>query len=106
MAISTLTGATEVRARVRPPRMPGSLSCGPLMRVRSGTRYFGAMGKMRSGLTRRTVLGATAALLPMRALAVDEGYDTPGRRLMALEKQLGLRINIAALDTGNGNSIF
>jgi len=76
------------------------------MRVRGGTRYFGAMGKMRSGLTRRAVLGATAALLPMRALAVDEGYDTPGRRLMALEKQLGLRINIAALDTGNGNSIF
>jgi beta-lactamase class A len=64
------------------------------------------MGKMRSGLTRRTVLGATAALLPMRVLAADESYDAAGRRLTTLEKQLGLHINIAALDTGNGNSIF
>ena len=45
-------------------------------------------------------------LLPMPALAADEGYDTAGRRLIALEKQLGLHINVAALDTGNGNSIF
>ncbi|HEY2837429.1 MAG TPA: serine hydrolase, partial [Rhizomicrobium sp.] len=70
------------------------------------TRYFGAMGEMRPELTRRTLLGATALLLPTRVLAADEGYDAAGRRLMALEKQLGLHINIAALDMGNGNSIF
>ena len=52
------------------------------------------------------MLGATALLLPTPSWAVDESYDTPGRRLMAMEKQLGLRINVAALDTGNGNSIF
>ena len=76
------------------------------MRVRGGTRYFGAMDEMKPGLTRRTLLGAAALLFPAPALAADEGYDVPGRRLMALEKQLGLCISIAALDTGSGNSIF
>ncbi|MGZ5927482.1 MAG: class A beta-lactamase [Rhizomicrobium sp.] len=64
------------------------------------------MSEIRPGLTRRAVLGAAGMLFPLPALAADEGYDTPGRRLIALEKQLGLRINVAALDTGNGNSIF
>lgn len=64
------------------------------------------MGEIRQGLTRRAVLGAAGMLFPVPALAADEGYDTPGRRLIALEKQLGLHINVAALDTGNGNSIF
>ena len=64
------------------------------------------MSSMGRGPTRRAVLGASALLLPLPALANDEGYDTPGRRLMAMERQLGLHINLAALDTGNGNSIF
>ena len=64
------------------------------------------MAEMTPGLTRRAMLGAAALLLPRPALAADESYDTPGRRLMAMEKQLGLHINVAALDTGNGNSIF
>src|SRR5215469_14781443 len=64
------------------------------------------MGETKSGLTRRALLGATALLLPLPASAIDESYDAPGSRLLAMEKQLGLRINIAALDMGNGNSIF
>src|SRR5215469_3555770 len=64
------------------------------------------MGETKSGLTRRALLGATALLLPAPALAIDESYDAPGARLLAMEKQLGLHINVAALDMGNGNSIF
>jgi beta-lactamase class A len=64
------------------------------------------MGESHLGLTRRAMLGATTLLLPTPLFAADENYDTPGRRLAAMEKQLGLRINVAALDTGNGNSIF
>jgi len=57
-------------------------------------------------LTRRSLLGASALLLPGAALAADAGYDTAGRRIAEMEKNLGLRIGVAALDTGNGNSIF
>ena len=64
------------------------------------------MGDRTPGLTRRALLGAAALLLPTPAGAADEAYDTPGRRFMAMEKQRGLRINVAALDTGSGNSIF
>ena len=64
------------------------------------------MGESISGLTRRAMLGASALLLPSPLLAADEGYDSPGTRFAAMEKQLGLRIGIAALDTGSGNSIF
>jgi beta-lactamase class A len=64
------------------------------------------MGETHSGLTRRAALGAAALMLPAPLLAADEGYDGPGHRFAAMEKQLGLRIGIAALDTGNGNSIF
>ena len=64
------------------------------------------MGETFSRLTRRAALGAAALILPAPLLAADEGYDGPGRRFAAMEKQLGLRIGIAALDTGNGNSIF
>lgn len=64
------------------------------------------MGHASPGMTRRAALGAAGLLLPMPALANDERYDTPGRRLAVMEKQLGLRIGVAALDTGNGNSIF
>ena len=64
------------------------------------------MGNSHPGLTRRALLGASALLFARPARAADEEYDTPGRRFMAMEKQLGLRINVAALDTGNGNSIF
>ena len=64
------------------------------------------MGETRPGLTRRAMLGAAGLLLSAPALAADESYDTAGRRLIALEKQLALRINVAALDTGSGNSIF
>lgn len=64
------------------------------------------MGESNSGLTRRTLLGASALLLPTPLLAADESYDSPGRRFAAMEKQLGLRIGLAALDTGSGNSIF
>src|ERR1700753_1732167 len=69
-------------------------------------RYFLVMGESHLGPTRRAILGASALLLPMPLFAADENYDTPGRRFAAMEKQLGLRINVAALDTGNGNSIF
>ena len=72
----------------------------------AGHKVFWRMGELKSGLTRRAILGATALLFPAPALAADESYDTPGRHLMALEKQLGLHINLAALDTGTGNSIF
>ncbi len=58
------------------------------------------------GPTRRAALGAAALLLPVPAFAIDEGYDAPGSGLAAMEKQLGLRIGLAALDTGSGNSIF
>ena len=64
------------------------------------------MGKSDFRLTRRSLLGATALLLPGAALAADDGYDTAGRRIAEMEKTLGLRIGVAALDTGNGNSIF
>ena len=64
------------------------------------------MGESISGLTRRAMLGASALLLPSPLLAADEGYDSPGTRFAAMEKQLGLRIGVAALDTGSGNSIF
>lgn len=64
------------------------------------------MSHANPGMTRRAALGAAALLLPIPALANDEGYDTPGRRMAVMEKQLGLRIGVAALDTGNGNSIF
>lgn len=64
------------------------------------------MGESNPGLTRRTLLGASALLLPTPLLAADESYDSPGRRFAAMEKQLGLRIGLAALDTGSGNSIF
>lgn len=57
-------------------------------------------------LTRRALLGASALLLPGTALAADAGYDVAGRRIAEMEKTLGLRIGVAALDTGNGNSIF
>src|SRR5579871_2373004 len=64
------------------------------------------MGDRTSGLTRRGVLGASALLLPRPVFAADESYDSAGRRLLAMERQLGLHINLAALDTANGNSIF
>ena len=64
------------------------------------------MGESILGLTRRTALAAAALLLPSSALAVDESYDTPGSRFAAMERQLGIRIGVAALDTGSGNSIF
>ena len=74
---------------------------------RDGARgILGHMGEAKTDLTRRAILGASALLFAAPALANDESYDAPGRRLLALEKQLGLRINLAALDTGNGNSIF
>ena len=64
------------------------------------------MGESKTGLTRRALLGAPALLLPTPLLAADEGYDAPGRRFAAMEKDLGLHIGVAALDTGSGNSIF
>jgi len=64
------------------------------------------MGESYFRLTRRSLLGASALLLPGAALAADAGYDVAGRRIAEMEKQLGLRIGVAALDTGNGNSIF
>jgi len=64
------------------------------------------MGESHFRLTRRSLLGASALLLPGAALAADAGYDVAGRRIAEMEKQLGLRIGVAALDTGNGNSIF
>jgi len=57
-------------------------------------------------LTRRSLLGASALLLPGTARAGEDRYDQPGRRIAEMEKTLGLRIGVAALDTGNGNSIF
>jgi beta-lactamase class A len=64
------------------------------------------MGESHIRLTRRSLLGASALLLPGAALAADGGYDSAGRRIAEMEKQRGLRIGVAALDTGNGNSIF
>lgn len=64
------------------------------------------MGESNFMLTRRSLLGASALLLPGAALAADGGYDAAGRRIAEMEKTLGLRIGVAALDTGNGNSIF
>lgn len=64
------------------------------------------MGESDFQLTRRFLLGASALLLPGAARAADDGYDTAGRRIAEMEKNLGLRIGVAALDTGNGNSIF
>ncbi len=64
------------------------------------------MGESDFRLTRRALLGASALLLPGAALAADGGYDVAGRRITEMEKDLGLRIGLAALDTGNGNSIF
>src|SRR5689334_805959 len=78
-----------------------------LMRARNGlSKVFLRMGQTRAGMTRRAVLGASALLLPVPGFAVDENYDSAGRKLLAMERQLGLHINLAALDTGNGNSIF
>jgi beta-lactamase class A len=57
-------------------------------------------------LTRRSLLGASALLLPGTAWAAEDRYDQPGRHIAEMEKKLGLRIGVAALDTGNGNSIF
>jgi len=57
-------------------------------------------------LTRRSLLAASALLLPGTARAAEDRYDQPGRRIAEMEKRLGLRIGVAALDTGNGNSIF
>ncbi len=64
------------------------------------------MGESHSGLTRRAALGAAALLFPTPLLAADQGYNAAGRRLAAMEKALGLRIGLAAVDTANGNSIF
>ncbi|MEP6831426.1 MAG: class A beta-lactamase [Rhizomicrobium sp.] len=64
------------------------------------------MGESNYRLTRRSILGASALLLPGAALAADDGYDVSGRRIADMEKRLGLRIGVAAMDTGNGNSIF
>jgi beta-lactamase class A len=64
------------------------------------------MGESDFRLTRRSLLGASALLLPGAARAADAGYDVAGRRIAEMEKNLGLRIGVAALDTGNGNSIF
>jgi beta-lactamase class A len=64
------------------------------------------MGELKTGLTRRALLGAPALLLPTPLPAADEGYDAPGRHFAAMEKELGLRIGVAAMDTGSGNSIF
>lgn len=64
------------------------------------------MGESNFMLTRRSLLGASALLLPGAAQAADGGYDAAGRRIAEMEKTLGLRIGVAALDTGNGNSIF
>jgi len=64
------------------------------------------MGESHIRLTRRSLLGASALLLPRAALAANAGYDAAGRRIAEMEKQRGLRIGVAALDTGNGNSIF
>jgi beta-lactamase class A len=57
-------------------------------------------------LTRRSLLGASVLLLPGAALAAEDRYDVAGRSIAEMEKRLGLRIGVAALDTGNGNSIF
>lgn len=64
------------------------------------------MNESTPRLSRRAALGAAALLLPAPAWATDEVYDGPGRRLAAMEKQLGLRIGLAAIDTASGNSIF
>ncbi len=64
------------------------------------------MGESNPVLTRRAMLSASALLLSTPLHAADGGYDAPGRRLAEMEKRLGLRIGIAALDTGSGNSIF
>jgi beta-lactamase class A len=64
------------------------------------------MNESNFKLTRRSLLGASALLLPGAALAAEERYDVSGRSIAEMEKRLGLRIGVAALDTGNGNSIF
>jgi len=64
------------------------------------------MGESHLKLTRRSLLGASALLLPGAARAAEDRYDPSGRRIAEMEKNLGLRIGVAALDTGNGNSIF
>src|SRR3569832_1347899 len=64
------------------------------------------MGESHFRLTRRALLGASALLLPGTVRAAEDRYDPSGRRIAEMEKKLGLRIGVAALDTGNGNSIF
>jgi beta-lactamase class A len=64
------------------------------------------MGESNPAPTRRAMLGVSALLLSTPLHAADEGYNASGRSLAAMEKRLGLRIGVAALDTGNGNSIF
>lgn len=64
------------------------------------------MGESDFRLTRRSLLGASALLLPGTVRAAEDRYDPSGRRIAEMEKGLGLRIGVAALDTGNGNSIF
>jgi beta-lactamase class A len=64
------------------------------------------MGESNPAPTRRAMLGVSALLLATPLRAADEGYNASGRSLAAMEKRLGLRIGVAALDTGSGNSIF
>lgn len=64
------------------------------------------MGESNPAPTRRAMLGVSALLLSTPLRAADESYNAAGRSLAAMEKRLGLRIGVAALDTSNGNSIF
>lgn len=64
------------------------------------------MGKTHLELTRRAALGAAALIFPSPILAADQGYNAAGRRIAAMETARGLRIGLAAMDTGNGNCIF
>jgi beta-lactamase class A len=68
--------------------------------------YFSTMIESRFGLTRRAVLGAAGLLVPSAAWAANQGYDAPGRAFAEMESRLGLRIGVAALDTGSGKSVF
>ncbi len=77
-----------------------------MLRETNAACYNRAMGESHFRLTRRSLLGASALLLPGAALAADASYDVAGRRIAEMEQQLGLRIGVAALDTANGNSIF